>query len=266
MYDTALGQFMTQDPMLEEHASWSSYAYTYNNTILYTDPIGLDTFNINVDGTVIDRIPVANSKSHIYNLSSNGEVITAYSLDINDLCLVKFPDSGLGFSPYGQLDVGEIEAIKQCEDGSGGSTSNPGFGDHFLKPKDAARLFGLVIEMYLDDNNFRVKFGDMSNEWGQAPWQARSGRHSTHGGLNGAYYSGVSIDYEYLDYDNQSYRELATEDRFNSFYNTLFLLIAKEWVINHNYISPQAIFWKGLKVPGSEHMKGHNTHGHLMIK
>ena len=90
MYDPALGRFHTQDPMIEEHFSWTSYAYTYNNPILYTDPFGLDTFNINVNDGTIDRINVEDSESHTYILSSNGEVVTTYNLAINDFGLVEF--------------------------------------------------------------------------------------------------------------------------------------------------------------------------------
>jgi len=43
-YDPQLGRFHSVDPMVENgHHNYTTYAYAYNNPILYIDPLGLDT-------------------------------------------------------------------------------------------------------------------------------------------------------------------------------------------------------------------------------
>jgi len=42
-YDPVIGRWHVQDLMAEEHFNYTPYHYTFNNPILYIDPIGLDT-------------------------------------------------------------------------------------------------------------------------------------------------------------------------------------------------------------------------------
>jgi len=55
-----------------------------NNPIKYTDPLGLDTFNVNISNHTIDRTPVENSKNHTYILENEEGTLTTATLDIND--------------------------------------------------------------------------------------------------------------------------------------------------------------------------------------
>lgn len=50
-YDPQIGRFMQVDPMADESADWSPYAYVMNNPILFNDPLGLDTVRINGEGS-----------------------------------------------------------------------------------------------------------------------------------------------------------------------------------------------------------------------
>ena len=238
-YDPVICRWNVQDPMVEKHYDWSSYVYAYNNPILYIDPIGLDTFRINVDNKIINQIAIKDSKSHTYIINGEGMEEQTYTLEVSDDGLVKFPDSGNGFERFGKEDEG---------------------GDHYLNPETAAATFGLVTEMtQKHDNDFSVSFGDMSNATGGAP----GGDHKTHGGEKG--YSGDCIDYRYLDGNSQSYQGKATDANFSAANNQTFLEAAGKWGFSKNYISNKDV-WKAGGLPLSVNGKGiggHNDHGHL---
>ncbi len=241
MYDPILGRWWQQDPIIKEHES--PYAWVTNNPVRFIDLLGLDTFDINVNDQSINKIAVENSESHIYRIYYDNEIIGTHSLAINDAGLVQFPASGDGFGRYGTVDEG---------------------GDHYLKPKTAAALFGLVSEMHQDDSNFRVDFGDMSDETGGAP----GGDHQTHGGPRG--YSGESIDYRYLDDNNQSFWGNASSQTSNDWNNMMFFSTAEQWGFGKNYISNKNRGWNLklnnkniIKYPGAKQIGGHDNHGHL---
>lgn len=250
MYDARIGRFFSVDPMTDKHPDYTPYAYCYNNPINYIDPFGLDTFNINVGNQSIDRISVKNSESHTFNII-NGDETNTTTLDINDDGLVKFPASGTGFGRYGTEDEG---------------------GDHYLKPEAAAALFGLTTEMSNEIDGFNVDLGDMSAADGTAP----GGGHKTHGGPNG--YSGVCVDYRYLDKDGKSFQGYANNAKFNAWNNGYFLEKAGQWGFTKNYISNQSNVWGfnmrtgasgnikttfyPMKVNGKK-IGGHGHHGHI---
>ncbi len=249
-YDPTLGRFHTVDPLAEKNHSQSGFVYAANNPIKYIDYMGLDTFNINIKNQTIDRISVKDSESHTYVIV-NGDEATTTTLDISEYSLVKFPASGHGFGRYGPEDEG---------------------GDHYLKADAAAALFGLTTEMTNVIEGFNVDFGDMSAANGTAP----GGDHNTHGGPKG--YSGVCVDYRYLDKDGQSYQGYASDKRFDAWNNGYFLKKAGEWGFTKNYISNQKNVWSfkirsgptgnikntiyPMKVNGKK-IGGHGHHGHI---
>jgi RHS repeat-associated protein len=264
-YDPQIGRWHVADAMAEAHFDSNPYHYCFSNPILFIDPIGLDTFNINLDKRSVARVAVADSESHTYIISKDGKVVSSHTLEINEFGLVKFPNSGKGFGRYGTEDAGGTETTEQCEDGSGGSETNTGQGDHYLKAGAAAALFGLSAEMSYKPGGARIDYGDMSNEWGQAPWQSGFKRHSTHGGLSGTNGSGVCIDYRYLDGSNRSFYGNSTSSSFNVISNVVFLNLAGKWGFNKNYVSNKDV-WKlgpGKATPNGKQVGGHNDHGHL---
>jgi len=226
------------DPLAEGHCDFTPYHYTFNNPIRFIDPLGLDTFDINILDQSINQIAVENSENHVYRLyGEDNELLNTYTLEINDDNLVEFPSSGDGFNRYGDEDEG---------------------GDHYLKPKTAAALFGLVTELHQDDNDFRVDIGDLSDSQGGAP----GGDHQTHGGPRG--YSGECVDYRYLDGNNQSYQGYATDRRFNLFNNTVFVGTAKAWGFEVNYSSDIMLpINLRINIDGATPRADHRNHGHL---
>ena len=52
MYDAQLGRFHTLDPLAENHFDFTPYNYSLNNPLLYIDPLGMDTVNVNNDTPV----------------------------------------------------------------------------------------------------------------------------------------------------------------------------------------------------------------------
>ncbi len=236
-YDPVIARWSVPDPLAEEHYNYTPYHYTFNNPILFIDPVGLDTFNINIANQSIDRIAVENSKTHVFIIAGEDSE-TNYTLNINDDGLVKFPDAGYGFGRYSKEDKG---------------------GDHFLKPETAAALFGLTTEMKDNNEDFRIDFGDMSNSEGGAP----GGDHYTHGGKGGL--SGLCIDYRYLGHDSRSYQGQATDSKFSVFRNWQFTVKAGQWGFNKNYLSNQGVWNLGpIKFqPNGKLIDDHNDHGHL---
>lgn len=236
-YDPAIGRWHVIDAMTEKHYEMTPYHYCFNNPMLYIDVMGLDTFNINLSDRSIDRIAVEDSENHVYNII-DGETTTTHTLEINDEGQVEFPATGEGFGRYGTEDEG---------------------GDHYLEADAAAALFGLTAEMKKNDDDFQVDFGDMSDENGGAP----GGDHKTHGGEKG--YSGLCVDYRYLNNDNQSYWGNSTNSQFSLIYNLKFLNVAGKWGFNKNYVSNKDV-WKIAifqATPNGKKIGGHNNHGHL---
>jgi RHS repeat-associated protein len=249
-YNSDISVWLSVDPMSDKHPDYTPYAYVYNNPLNLVDPWGLDTFNIDINNRTVNRVEVKDSESHTF-VVINGEERTSTTLDINKKGLVKFPESGNGFGRYGTEDKG---------------------GDHYLKPEAAAALFGLIAEMDNLIDGFQVDLGDMSAANGTAP----GGDHKTHGGSSG--YSGVCVDYRYLDSDGKSFKGYSNDAKFDLWNNSKFLDVAKEWGFTKNYISNQKDVWS-LKIysGSSKNIKrsifpinvngkkigGHGHHGHL---
>jgi RHS repeat-associated protein len=55
-YSGIIPGFMTMDPLAEKYYSVSPYAYCFNNPVRFVDPFGMDVWEINEAGKIINRI------------------------------------------------------------------------------------------------------------------------------------------------------------------------------------------------------------------
>ena len=70
-YDATLGRWITVDPMAEKYYGWNSYAYVGNNPVRFIDPNGMDIWEINNQGKIVNQIKVKNQDA-FYMVDKNG--------------------------------------------------------------------------------------------------------------------------------------------------------------------------------------------------
>ena len=145
--------------------------------------------------------------------------------------LVDFPDSGDGFTRYGEKDLG---------------------GDHSVQPLVAAALYGAIYDVMIQDPTITLQFGDMSAQSGAKPGTEHTGGVMSH--VNGrnvdVRYTRrdrkldvVHIGWEEFDYD-------ASQITVNSFYKFGF----KDIKSDHQ---------RGFILQNTNHYPGHYHHMHL---
>ncbi|MFH7015048.1 glycoside hydrolase family 19 protein [Flavobacterium sp. FlaQc-47] len=187
-------------------------------------------------------------KKHAYYVEKEeGKFKLLYVLDENQYGMVKIPSSGDGFGRYSGVDAGGV---------SGGETV--GQGDHFLLPKTAAALFGIINEVH--QKGWEIKLGDMSSENGSDPWGAGYDHHAGHGHLGTR--KGLDCDFRYLNTSGKSYQGNNTNSLFDKEKNKSFLSFAYTYGFRKNYCAnPVTVF--GNAIPGVTHDSGHADHGHI---
>jgi hypothetical protein len=171
-------------------------------------------------------------------------------LDKNDAGLVDFPASGTGFSRYGGIQS------PGCLSGE-----EIGSGDHWLKPKTAAALFGVIAEVRGEGVN-NVAFGDMSTSTGSDPATpktstAKEFHHKGHGHFGRG--SGMAADFRYINNDGYSFQNAraTTSDDFSDDFNKQLYDAAKRFGFSANGQGPHGT------IPGISKWPGHDDHGHL---
>lgn len=75
MYEPALGRFMTMDPLAEKYYSISPYAYCGNNPINNVDPNGLDIWDLDLNGNIVN-----------YSVTKEYDMIRMVNSDKDPLC------------------------------------------------------------------------------------------------------------------------------------------------------------------------------------
>ena len=161
--------------------------------------------------------------------------------------MVKIPDSGSGFNRYGGVDAGGT---------SGGETV--GEGDHYLLPKTASAIFGIINDV--NEKGWEIHLGDMSSKNGSDPWGAGSFHHAGHG-HNGTR-KGLDCDFRYLNTSGKSYQGLNTSSVFDQEKNKTVFTFAYKYGFRKNFCAnPVTVL--GTTVSGVTHQKDHDDHGHI---
>jgi predicted chitinase len=194
------------------------------------------------------KLKKGSQKKHDYYVErANGKFKLLYSLDENEYGMVKIPDSGSGFKRYGTVDSGGTSA---------GETV--GEGDHYLMPKTAAAIFGMID--VINENGWEIHLGDMSSKNGSDPWQTGSFHHAGHG-HNGTR-KGLDCDFRYLNTSGKSYQGFNTSSFFDQEKNKTVFNIAYKYGFRKNFCAnPLTIL--GSTVAGVIHERNHNDHGHI---
>lgn len=187
-------------------------------------------------------------KKHAYYVEKEaGKFKLLYVLEENEHGMVKIPSSGSGFGRYSGVDAGGV---------SGGETV--GQGDHYLLPKTAACLFGIISEV--DEKGWKIDLGDMSSENGSDPWGAGSSHHAGHGHLGKR--KGLDCDFRYLNTSGISYQGNNTNSIFDKEKNKTVFNLAYTYGFRKNFCAnPVTIF--GNSILGVIHDSGHADHGHI---
>ena len=159
-YDPQLARWFSVDPLAHLRMSLSPYNYVQNNPINRIDPDGAldmgvmppDDHYINNDGSIqtvktddnFDRFFVENNDGSTTQVAQLDKVTAADG----KTTLVKFPESGNGFTRYGDEEAG---------------------GDRYVQPTVAASLFGAINEFSQNNSGATIQLGNMSAADGGKP-------------------------------------------------------------------------------------------------
>ncbi len=261
IYDVGSGRFNSVDPVLSsstasDPASLNRYTYTLNDPVNLVDPDGLaaiDDWYVSDDGQIeVFRTDDPFDRFFVYDENKNVFVLVA-QLNRNKHGLVRFPDSGWGFTNYNPGERGGYDHQ---------TGEYVGQGDHYLLPVTAAALFGFTNQLK-NDFGITVALGDMSSSNGSDPWDSKfrstnwNGHHSTHGHKGNG--TGTNIDFRYIGTDGSSRRGnwASSPNLFSRKKNQALFDLAKKWGFTKNF--------RGTVVPvsGTRAARGHNDHGHL---
>ncbi|MEL1255879.1 hypothetical protein AAEO57_18945 [Flavobacterium sp. DGU38] len=187
-------------------------------------------------------------KKHSYYVEKmEGEFKLLYCLDENEYGMVQIPASGSGFNRYGGVDAGGA---------SGGEIV--GQGDHYLLPKTASALFGIINDV--NEKGWEIHLGDMSSKNGSDPWGPGSFHHAGHG-HNGTR-KGLDCDFRYLNTSGKSYQGLNTSSVFDKEKNKTVFTFAYKYGFRKNFCAnPVTVL--GSTVSGVIHQNDHDDHGHI---
>lgn len=209
MYDPALGRWHVMDPAIEDaHHDYSPYAYVYNNPVIFIDPYGLDSINVNANGQ-INIVTTDDESDSFYYTDKDGNSHTIGTYEKNEEGLIQLPSS-LSYSS---------DSI------SFGMTVKSGNEDRsYIKPEGMAALIGALAETGTTD---LVVIG-FSNSDGSSPSPSTSHKNGKNGDIrflktdksgNGGYVFDIDMDFERQVTLNRSLSKFGWKDLVSSPYS-----------------------------------------------
>ena len=194
------------------------------------------------------KLKKGTQKKHAYYVEkTEGEFKLLYCLDENEYGMVQIPASGNGFNRYSDIDAGGTSGAEIV-----------GQGDHYLLPKTASALFGIINDV--NEKGWEIHLGDMSSKNGSDPWEPGSFHHAGHG-HNGTR-KGLDCDFRYLNTLGKSYQGLNTSSVFDQEKNKTIFTFAYKYGFRKNFCAnPVTVL--GSTVSGVIHQRDHDDHGHI---
>lgn len=129
VYDPAIMRFTRPDPLATKYYSWSEYVYCANNPIRYVDPTGMDIWEIDDAGRIIQRIKDKTQDAfYMVAKDADGNYQQTYNTDADGN--VKFnsisfeygtieSQRSISFSPDGQnVDTYDVYQIRGDDNGA----------------------------------------------------------------------------------------------------------------------------------------------------
>ena len=120
MYDPAFGRFTGVDPLASDFASWSTYAYVFNNPLIFIDPDGRSPessdwiYDQQADGSFKRREGTANDGGANFHTYNNNDGTTLYhNVKEGTFATVRNGEAGQKVADYRAKVAKRREVVKQ---------------------------------------------------------------------------------------------------------------------------------------------------------
>lgn len=95
LVDSTWYMWLSVDPLVDKNISNTPYMYCNGNPVMLIDPLGMNTLNLNSDGTVRNYIKSDVGNDVINYMNGKGEIISSYSMPIRSMDCVYDQDANM---------------------------------------------------------------------------------------------------------------------------------------------------------------------------